>query len=143
MCFVLLALCQWCVSVQGGDRSHPLHSAVPNTAVQHPEAQHQSVCPSQLSVVLLHLEGLAGLHEDALHHLPVVILAGGSHAVHLLLPMDGPPVLLPGHREEDVGGGVLEAHLVIPNPVSPAAHHRPVVQVIALASLPERTHLLE
>lgn len=93
-------------------------------------------------MVLLRFEDLTRLHEDTLHHLPVVILAGGSHAVHLLLPMDGPPILLPGHREEDVGGGMLEAHLIIPHPVGPTAHHRPVIQVVSLTSLPEGAHLL-
>lgn len=93
-------------------------------------------------MVLLRFEDLAGLHEDALHHLPVVVLAGGGHAVHLFLPVDGPPILLARHREEDLGGGVLEAHLAVPRPVRPAANHCPVVQVVALAGLPKRAHLL-
>jgi len=62
--------------------------------------------------------------------------------MHLLLPVDGPPVLLARHREEDVSGGVLEAHFIVPCPVGPAAHHRPVVQVVALTGLPKRAHLL-
>lgn len=62
--------------------------------------------------------------------------------MHLFLPVDGPPILLARHREEDLGGGVLEAHLAVPRPVRPAANHCPVVQVVALAGLPKRAHLL-
>lgn len=85
---------------------------------------------------------LAGLHEDALHGLPQAVLAGPRHGVHLHLAVDGPPVLLPGHRQQRLGGPVPEAHGLLAPPRRAAAQHRPLVQVVAFAFVAKRAHLL-
>ena len=86
---------------------------------------------------------LAGLDKHALHDTPVVVLVGRCHGVHLPLPADGVSVLLPCDAQVHAGARVLEAHSVVTLPHLPAALDRPHVQVIPLAVLPERTHLLE
>lgn len=85
---------------------------------------------------------VAGLDEDSLHDLPVVVVVGRVHAVHLTLPADGVAVLLARHAQEGVGAHVLEAHGLLAVPVAAAALHRPHVQVVALAVLAERAHFL-
>lgn len=60
---------------------------------------------------------LTGFHEDALHGFPVVVLAGGNHAMYFSLAVDGASVLLPSDRQVDVCGSVSKANLTVPLPV--------------------------
>lgn len=84
----------------------------------------------------------AGHDEDALHGAPPVVLVGSGHAVHLALAADGVAELLARHAQEDARAHVLEAHHLVALPVDTVALHRPHVQVVALAVLPEGAHLL-
>lgn len=84
----------------------------------------------------------AGLHEDALHGLPQAVLAGPRHSVHLHLAVDGPPILLPSHREQRLSGPMAETHGLLAPPCRAAAQHRPLVQVVAFAFVTKRAHLL-
>lgn len=86
---------------------------------------------------------LAGENEDTLHSLPVVVLVGSAHAVDLPLPPDGVAVLLARHAQEGIGADVFEAHRLVPLPDGVVTLHPPHVQVIPLAILTERTHLLK
>lgn len=85
---------------------------------------------------------VAGLHEHSLHGLPQTVLAGAAHGVHLPLALDGSAVLLPGDGQQGVGGPVPEPDRLLALPDAAAALHRPLVQVVALALLAERAHLL-
>lgn len=85
---------------------------------------------------------VAGLHEHALHGLPQAVLAGAAHGVHFPLSLDGPAVLLPGDGQQCVCGPVPEPNGLLTLPHAATALHRPLVQVVALAFLAKRTHLL-
>lgn len=102
-------------------------------------SQRPPVTRSQLVVAQRHL---AGHEEHALHGAPPVVLVGSAHAVHLALPADRVAVLLAGHAQEDVGAHVLEAHRLVALPMVAVALHRPRVQGVALAILPEGADLL-
>lgn len=86
---------------------------------------------------------IAGLHEDSFHGPPQAVLARTRHGVHLHLAVDGPAVLLPGHRQQCLSGPVAEAHGLLAPPRRTAAHQRPLVQVVAFAFVAKRAHLLQ
>lgn len=84
----------------------------------------------------------AGLDEDAFHGLPRIVCVGAGHAMHLMLPTDGAPILLAGDGQEHRGAHVLEAHGGLPLPVLPRAAHNPQVKVVTLTVFPKGAHLL-
>lgn len=86
--------------------------------------------------------GLAGFNEDALHCPPVAVWAADHHAMHLSLAMDGSAVLLACHRQQSLGGRVLEADRLVPLPDGACAQDRPLVQMITLTVLTKGTDLL-
>lgn len=98
---------------------------------------------SELCVVAFCLQQLTGLHEDAFHGLPVVVLAWLGHAMHLFLPTDGSTILFSCDRQQNLSGRMLEPHLTVPHPVGPITEHCPVIQIIAFTFLTKRTHFLE
>lgn len=58
------------------------------------------------------------------------------------LTSNGVAVLLPRDGQEHLGPHVLEAHGILPLPVSPTALHNPDIQVISFAIIPKGTYFL-
>lgn len=83
-----------------------------------------------------------GFDEDSLHGFPIVVVVGSRHAMDLPLASDGVAVLLPRDGQEHVGPHVLEAHGILPLPVSPTALHNPEIQVISFTIIPKGTYFL-
>lgn len=98
---------------------------------------------SELCVVAFCLQQLTGLHEDAFHGFPIVVLAWLGHAMHLFLPTDGSTILFSCDRQQNLSGRMLEPHLTVPHPVGPITEHCPVIQIIAFTFLTKSTHFLE
>lgn len=95
-----------------------------------------------VAVVSAAHRALAGLHEDAFHGLPQAVLAGSRHGVHLHLTVDGPPVLLPSHRQQRISGLVPEAHGLLAPPHGPPTLNHPFVQVVAFTFIAKRAYFL-
>lgn len=96
----------------------------------------------QVTVVSAAGQVLAGLQEDALHGLPQAVLAGARHGVNFPLATDRPPVLLPRHRQQRIGGFVAEADGLLALPHGSSALDRPLVQVVSFPFVAKCTHLL-
>lgn len=58
------------------------------------------------------------------------------------LASNGVAILLPRDGQEHLSPHVLEAHGILPLPVSPTALHNPEIQVISFAIIPKGTYFL-
>lgn len=80
--------------------------------------------------------------EGSFHGFPIVVVVGSRHAMNFPLTSNGVAVLLPRDGQEHLGPHVLEAHGILPLPVSPTALHNPDIQVISFAIIPKGTYFL-
>lgn len=58
------------------------------------------------------------------------------------LASNGVAILFPGYWKEHLSPHVLEAHCVLPLPVSPTALHNPYIEVISFAIITKGTYFL-
>lgn len=95
--------------------------------------------PSELIVLC---EVQAGLNEDTLHCLPVIVLIWRMHAMDFPLASDWVTILLACYWKECICSYVLETHCIIPAPVTSTALHCPHIQVISFTIITKGAYFL-
>lgn len=83
-----------------------------------------------------------GFDEDSFHCFPIVVMISSRHAMNFPLASNGVAILFPSYRKEHLSPHVLEAHRVLPLPVSPTALHNPYIEVISFAIITKGTYFL-
>lgn len=83
-----------------------------------------------------------GFDEDALHCFPIVVMISSRHAMNFPLASNGMAILFPSYWKEHLSSYVLEAHCILPLPVSPTALHNPYIEVISFAIITKGTYFL-
>ena len=83
-----------------------------------------------------------GFDEDSFHRFPVVVMISSRHAMNFPLASNGMAILLPCYWKEHLSSYVLEAHRILPLPVSSTALHNPYIEVISFAIITKGTYFL-
>lgn len=83
-----------------------------------------------------------GFDEDSLHCFPIVVMISSRHTMNFPLASNGVAILFPGYWKEHLSPHVLEAHCVLPLPVSPTALHNPYIEVISFSIITKGTYFL-
>lgn len=131
----------------------PLHLREPGAGLQGQSSNRrlQTLCgdsgtedlESQLCMMDLCLQQFTGLHEDAFHGLPVVVLTWLGHTMYLLLSTYRSAILFSRDRQENFGGRMFESHFTISHPVRSITEHCPVIQIVTFTFLAKGTHFLK
>lgn len=83
-----------------------------------------------------------GFDEDSFHCFPIVVMISSRHAMNFPLASNGMAILFPCYWKEHLRSYVLEAHCILPLPVSPTALHNPYIKVISFAIITKGTYFL-